>query len=89
MFQSVDNVKRWIPIARALADDDHAKLAVAVDDAEAHGLLPHAARMRLVLAQRTGDAAQLERARPILEQLGDELFLRKRQQIATNLNQAP
>jgi hypothetical protein len=33
--------------------------------------------MRIVLAQQTGDRAQLERARPVLERLGDRQFLRR------------
>jgi class 3 adenylate cyclase len=68
-------------IAFALADDDNAQLAAAIDDAEAGELIPHAARMRVVLAQRTGDRAQLERARPILERLGDKQFLRRLEEI--------
>jgi class 3 adenylate cyclase len=48
--------------------------------------LPHAhgndaARMRIVLAQRTGDRAQLDRARPVLERLGDRHFLRRLQEV--------
>jgi len=76
-IQTDDAIKRWYPIARALADGDDAKLARAIEDADAHGLTPHAARMRIVLAQRTGDRAPLEVARPLLERLGDKLFLRK------------
>ncbi|HEX9038347.1 MAG TPA: adenylate/guanylate cyclase domain-containing protein [Ktedonobacterales bacterium] len=72
-----DAHRRCMAIARALADGENAALAAAIDDAEAHGLIPHAARMRIVLAQRTGDRTQLERARPVLERLGDRLFLRK------------
>jgi hypothetical protein len=33
--------------------------------------------MRIVLAQRTGDRAHLEPARPVLERLGDRQFLRR------------
>jgi hypothetical protein len=33
--------------------------------------------MRIVLAQRSGDPTQLERARPVLERLGDRQFLRR------------
>jgi hypothetical protein len=66
-----------LAIAEALAAADDARLAAAIDDAEAHGLAPHAARMRVVLARRTGDRTQLERARPVLERLGDRQFLRR------------
>jgi hypothetical protein len=59
---------------------------VTIDDAEAHGLIPHAARMRIVLAQRTGDRAQLERARPVLERLGDKQFLRKLEAVVAEVD---
>jgi class 3 adenylate cyclase len=81
-----DGLRRWYQIARALADDDNATLAAAIDEAEAHGLIPHAARMRVVLAQRTGDRAQLERARPSLERLGDRLYLRRLDELAATLS---
>lgn len=68
-------------VARALAAEDNAALAAAIDEAEAHGLIPHAARMRVVLAQRTGDRAHLERSRPILERLGDRQFLRRLKEV--------
>jgi hypothetical protein len=64
-------------IAVAMAGDDVRGLAEAIEDAEAHGLVPHAARMRLVLAQLTGARRPLERARPVLERLGDRQFLRR------------
>jgi hypothetical protein len=64
-----DVLRRCVVGAEALAAGDPAELASAIDEAEAHGLVPHAARMRIVLAQRTGDRAQLERARPVLERL--------------------
>jgi class 3 adenylate cyclase len=68
---------RCLEIAQALTAGDDARLAAAVDKAEDHGLLPHAARIRITLAQRTGDRAHLDRARPVLEQLGDRQFLRR------------
>jgi class 3 adenylate cyclase len=75
--QQIDWLMRCLAIAQALTTGDAACLAAAIDDAEAHGLIPHAARMRIVLAQRTSDASQLERARPALERLGDRQFLRR------------
>jgi class 3 adenylate cyclase/predicted ATPase len=63
-------------IAAALKSDDDQALSQAIDEAEEHQLTLHAARMRIVLAKRTGDLRQLERARPLLEQLEDRLFLR-------------
>jgi hypothetical protein len=68
---------RCLEIAQALTAGDDARLAAAVDKAESHGLLPHAARLRITLAQRTGDRTQLDRARPVLERLGDRQFLRR------------
>ncbi len=66
-----------LEIARALAAGDDERLAAAVDAAEEHRLVVHAARMRIVLAQRTGDRSQLERARPVLERLEDRHALRR------------
>ena len=37
------------------------------------------------LAQRTGDAASLALARPVLLELGDTLFLRKLEEVATHM----
>ncbi len=68
-------------VVAALASGDTVRLAAAIDDAEARHLIPHAARMRIVLAQRTGDPAPLKRARPILEQLGDRQFLRRLEEV--------
>lgn len=76
-----DAQHRCMAVARALAAEDNAALAAAIDEAEAHGLIPHAARMRIVLAQRTGDRAHLERARPILERLGDRQFLQRLKEV--------
>ena len=81
-IKTEDALQRWYAIARALADDDNTRLASAIDEAEAHGLIPHAARMRVVLAERAHDRAQLDRARPALEQLGDALSLRKLEEVA-------
>jgi hypothetical protein len=78
-----------IAIAVALAAGDDMRLAVAIDDAEAHELIPHAARMRIVLARRIGDLAQLERARPVLEGLGDRQALRRLREVAADLSPQP
>lgn len=75
--RAIDVLRCCTQIALALGEEDDVALAAAIDVAEAHGLIPHAARMRIVLAQRTGDRAQLKRARPVLERLGDKQFLRK------------
>lgn len=68
-------------IAKALMADDNEALAQAIDEAEAHHLIVHAARMRIVLAKRTGDRDQLKRARLVLEPLEDRLFLHKLREV--------
>jgi class 3 adenylate cyclase len=88
-LQREDGLRRWFEIAQALSDDNNTRLATAIDEAEAHGLIPHAARMRVVLAQRTSDPSLLERARPTLERLGDKLFLRKLERIALDFIREP
>jgi hypothetical protein len=72
-----DLTLRATAVARALAADDNEALARAIEQAEKHHLTVHAARMRIVLAERTSDRSLLERARSILEPLGDRLFLQK------------
>ncbi len=76
---------RCAVIAEAVATRDNAQLAAAIDAAEASGLVPHAARMRIVLAERTGDRTLLERARSALERLGDRQFLRRLDAVAAAL----
>jgi hypothetical protein len=68
-------------VVEALILGDTVRLAVAIDAAEAQHLVVHAARMRIVLAQRTGDHAPLEQARPVLERLGDWQFLRRLEEV--------
>ncbi|HEX9037703.1 MAG TPA: adenylate/guanylate cyclase domain-containing protein [Ktedonobacterales bacterium] len=76
-----DALQHCVQIASALAANDNGRLAAAIDEAETHGLIPHAARMRIVLAQRTGDHTQFERARPVLEWLGDRQFLHRLEEV--------
>jgi hypothetical protein len=71
-----DLTLRASAIAHALLANDNAALARAIDEAEAHQIIVHAARMRIVLARRSADSL-LARARPLLERLDDRLFLRK------------
>jgi class 3 adenylate cyclase/tetratricopeptide (TPR) repeat protein len=87
VFGRADSTIRCVEIAEALATSDLARLERAIDEAEAHGLVPHAARMRLVLAQQTGDRTQLNRARPVLERLGDRRSLHRLQEIAEALDE--
>lgn len=68
-------------ISLALEQDDNSLLAQAINRAEADQFIVHAARMRIVLAQRTGDCSQLERARPVLQRLGDHMHLRKLEEV--------
>jgi class 3 adenylate cyclase/DNA-binding CsgD family transcriptional regulator len=72
-------------IARALTNEDNARLATAIEEAEKHGLVVHAAHMRVVLAGCTGDRSQLERAWPILQQLGDRRFLHRLEEVTVEL----
>jgi class 3 adenylate cyclase len=85
--QQVNWLVRCVAVAQALATGDDARLAEAIDEAEAHGLVPHAARMRIVLAQLTGDASQLNCARPALERLGDRQFLRRLAEVEAALGE--
>ncbi|MGE5333768.1 MAG: ATP-binding protein, partial [Nitrososphaerota archaeon] len=72
-------------VASALDAGNLEELASAIDTVEANGLIPFAAHMRIVLAERTGDPAPLAQARPVLECLGDRLFLRKLDEVARRL----
>jgi hypothetical protein len=85
-YKKTDSAIRYIEIARVLAAEDYARLEQAIDDAEAHHLVVHAARMRIVLAQHTGDRAQLARARSVLTQLGDRHSLRRLEEVEASMN---
>ncbi|HLZ59888.1 MAG TPA: adenylate/guanylate cyclase domain-containing protein [Ktedonosporobacter sp.] len=76
-----DIVALLCEIARALAAGDNNRLAHAIDQAEAHHLIVHAARMRIVLAQRTRDLTHLDNAQSVLEQLGDQQGLCKLEEV--------
>lgn len=71
-------------VATALCAEDWPRLGTAIAEAETSGLIPFAAHMRIVLARRTHDAAPLELARPVLERLGDRLFLRKLEEVTAS-----
>jgi hypothetical protein len=77
---------RLVNISEALASGDDARLLIAIDEAEAHDLIAPAARLRVVLAQRTGDRIQLERARPVPERLRDRQFLHRLEEVAAALD---
>lgn len=76
-----------IEIAQARMDQDYERLARAIDDLDALKLVVYAARMRIVLAQHTGDRQQLQRARPVLERLEDRQFLRRLEEVEASLMQ--
>jgi hypothetical protein len=75
----------YLAIAEALSADDDERLAAALEDAEQGGVVAHVARMRIVLAQLSGDRAQLEQARPVLQRLGDRQFLRRLEEVASRM----
>jgi hypothetical protein len=74
-----------VAIAEALAADDDARLAAAIEEAERGGVVAHVARMRIVLAQHSGDRAQLEQAQRALQRLGDRQFLRRLEEVASRM----
>jgi hypothetical protein len=80
-----DAIPPTIAITEAIAAGDTAALARAIDEAERHQLIPHAARVRIVLAEMSGDPAPLEQARPVLERLQDRQFLRRLEEVAGHL----
>jgi hypothetical protein len=82
-----DNARRGVEMAEALLAEDGVRLASAIEEAECRDLIALAARMRIVLAQRTGDPAPLDRARPVLERLGDRRSLRWLEEVATALHE--
>jgi len=79
MLRTFFNMTR--EIALALKTDVNKRLAQTVDAAEAAQFIVHAALMRIVLAQRTGDRSQLERSRGVLERIQDRQFLRRLEEV--------
>jgi class 3 adenylate cyclase len=84
----LDSSYTYALVARALTSGDNSQLAAAIETAEARHMAPLAARMRIILAQRTGDVAPLERARPVLESLGDRQFLRRLEEVEAALQRS-
>lgn len=74
-----------IDMAEAIAAGDSVTLAGAIEEVDTQQLVPHAARMRIVLAEMTGDPAPLEQARPVLERLEDRQFLRRLEDVAARI----
>jgi class 3 adenylate cyclase len=80
------NAPQWVlEINQALANGDNTRLEHAIDEVEASHRVVHAARMRIVLAQRTCDPTHLERARIVLEQLGDRRSLSRLEEVQAAL----
>jgi class 3 adenylate cyclase/tetratricopeptide (TPR) repeat protein len=83
----LDLAVRVRAVTRALADGDDERLAAAIDAAEAHQLPIYAARLRGVLAERTKDTDQIDRARSALEAVRDRRFLRRLKEISEALRE--
>ena len=76
----------WVlEINRALRDGDSVRLERAINEVEASHRIVHAARMRIILAQRTGDRSHLKHAREVFRLLGDRRSLRKLKEIEVAL----
>jgi tetratricopeptide (TPR) repeat protein len=81
---NVAPIVQAVQTSRALSAKDPAELAQAIDRLAAHGFIPHAARMRIILAEMTGDSAPLEQARSVLERLEDRQFLRRMEEVTAS-----
>lgn len=81
----IDVLARSAQIALALEAGNTVQLSALIDDAERAGLIPLAARMRIVLSRMTGNPELLERARPVLERLQDCQSLRRLEEVAAAL----
>jgi hypothetical protein len=81
----MDALDRCVEIVQAVTAADPVWLRRAIDEAEQSGLVPHAARMRILLAQMTGDKGPLQEARPVLERLRDRQFLRRLEEVEAAL----
>jgi hypothetical protein len=72
-----------VAIAEALSAGDDERLAAALEEAERGGLVAYVARMRIVLARHSLERAQLDRARTVLQRLGDRQFLGRLEEVAS------
>jgi class 3 adenylate cyclase len=70
-------------VSKALASNEHWQLEKAIEALEEQRLSAHAARMRIILAQRTGEYKHIEQARPLLEALQDRQYLCKLEEVAS------
>ncbi|EFH86759.1 ATP-binding protein [Ktedonobacter racemifer] len=85
LFGSGNSFKQDIEIAYAILTDDNERFARALEKLEQYQEVVHAARLDIVLAERTGDRRYLGMARPILERLQDRQFLRRLNDVAERL----
>jgi class 3 adenylate cyclase len=76
-----------IRVQKSLASNEIGRLVETLDLLEDHGLVPHAARMRVVQAEMSQDPAPLEQARPVLKRLHDRLFLTRLEEVAALLGE--
>ncbi|GHO75953.1 hypothetical protein KSD_37240 [Ktedonobacter sp. SOSP1-85] len=82
---SSDSFKQYIEAAYALLNNDNERFARALEKLEQYQEVVHAARLDIVLAERTGDRRYLDMARPTLERLQDRQFLRRLNDVAERL----
>lgn len=85
IFGSGDTFKRNAEMASAMLNNDSKRLRQIIEEMAHKQETVHVTRMRIVLAERTGDRAQLEHARPILEGLQDRQALRRLNDVAERL----
>lgn len=85
LFGTNDPNAHWVAVARPIRDRDLEQLAAAIDMVDALGRVPDTARLRIVLAEMSGDPSPLDLARPVLERLEDRQFLRRLEEVAAAL----
>lgn len=77
-----------LEVARALHEGDNAALAGCVGELDRNLHRVTAARLRIVLAERTGDLSYLTEAQPVLVALHDRRFLRRLEKIRGGIENA-
>jgi hypothetical protein len=88
IFNAWQRLLEALGVSRALSSGNVDLLAQAIDRAEKRGLIPHAARMRIVLGEMTGDPGPLGMARSVLERLEDRQFLRRLGEVEAAMERA-
>jgi hypothetical protein len=87
VFGTTDHAIRCFAIAEALGTSDQIQLGSAIDEAEAHGLMVHAVRMGIALAQHTGARSQLRACPGVLERSPGRQFLRRHAEVEVALGE--